>query len=128
MTHSVKILYNQTNIPELLASCDLFVYATPPDSNDSLPRSLVEAHAAGLPIVTTATAGCPEIVENSSTGFLVSYDARALADRAIDLLADPAKRTEMGRCGRERVYEIFNWDRMAKAYADLFLEIVSDQT
>ena len=125
---SIKILYNQTNIPDLLASSDMFVYATPPDSNDSLPRALIEAHAAGLPIVTTATAGCPEVVEDSVTGFTVRYDAKALAERVIDLLADAGKRREMGRRGRERVYDTFNWERMADAYADLFQQIVSDQT
>jgi glycosyltransferase involved in cell wall biosynthesis len=125
--NAIKILYNRTDVPDLLASSELFVYATPPDSNDSLPRSLIEAHAAGLPIVTTATAGCPEVVEDSVTGFAVRYDAKALAERVIDLLADAGKRREMGRRGRERVYDTFNWERMADAYADLFQQIVSGQ-
>lgn len=121
---SIKILYNQTNVPDLLASSDLFVYATPPGSNDSLPRALLEAHTAGLPIVTTATAGCPEIVENSVTGFAVPYDAKALAGRVLDLVGDPDKRREMGRRGQERVHEVFNWDRMGEAYANLFLQLL----
>lgn len=124
----VTLLYNQTNVPDLLSSCDLFVYATAPDSNDSLPRALIEAHAAALPIVSTATAGCPEIVENASTGLLVPYDARAFAAAVTDLLDDSDRRQEMGRRGRERVHEIFNWDRMAEAYANLLLEIVSGQS
>jgi glycosyltransferase involved in cell wall biosynthesis len=126
--NAIKILYNRTDVPDLLASSDLFVYATPADSNDSLPRALIEAHAAGLPIVTTATAGCAEVVEDSVTGFAVRYDAKALAERVIDLLADAGKRREMGRRGREHVYDTFNWERMADAYADLFQQIVSGQT
>jgi glycosyltransferase involved in cell wall biosynthesis len=124
---SIKILYNQANVTDLLASSDIFVYATPAESNDSLPRALLEAHAAGLPIVTTATAGCPEIVEDTVTGFLVPYDAKALAGRVVDLLRDPCKRQQLGKSGRERVRELFSWDRMGEAYADLFLEIVADQ-
>jgi glycosyltransferase involved in cell wall biosynthesis len=124
---SIKILYNQTSVTDLLASSDIFVYATPPESNDSLPRAVLEAHAAGLPIVTTATAGCPEIVEDMVTGFLVPYDAKALAGCVLDLLRDPCKRQQFGRSGQERVRELFNWDRMGEAYANLFLEIVSDQ-
>lgn len=120
---SIKIFYNQKNVSDLLASCDLFVYATPPDSNDSLPRALIEAHAAGLPIVAPATAGCPEIVEDSVTGFLAPYDAEALAGRVIDLLGEPGKRAEMGRLGRKRVREIFNWDQMADKYANVLLEV-----
>ena len=112
---------------DLLATSDIFAYATPAESNDSLPRALLEAHAAGLPIVTTATAGCPEIVEDTVTGFLVPYDAKALAGRLLDLLKDPGKRQQFGRRGRERVHDLFNWDHMGEAYADLFLETMSDQ-
>ncbi|MGH7927832.1 MAG: glycosyltransferase family 4 protein [Candidatus Binatia bacterium] len=125
--NSVRILYNQTNIADLLASSDLFVYASPPESNDSLPRALLEAHAAGLAVVATATAGCPEIVEDTVTGFLVSYDASLLATRVLDLVTDPLKRTEFGRRGGERVRELFAWDRMGEAYATVFREIVSGQ-
>jgi glycosyltransferase involved in cell wall biosynthesis len=124
---SIKILYNQANVTDLLASSDLFMYATPAESNDSLPRALLEAHAAGLPVVSTATAGCPEIVEDTVTGFLVPYNAKALAGRVVDLLRDPCKRQQFGKRGRERVHEVFNWDRMGEAYADLFLEIMSDR-
>jgi glycosyltransferase involved in cell wall biosynthesis len=124
---SIRILYNHTDIPDLLASSDLFVYATQPESNDSLPRALLEAHAAGLAIVTTATAGCPEIVEDTVTGFLVPYDANSLARRVLDLVKDPLKRDQFGRRGRERVHELFAWDRMGEAYASLFREIISNQ-
>jgi len=124
---SIKVQYNQVNVTDLLASSDLFMYATPAESNDSLPRAVLEAHAAGLPVVTTATAGCPEIVEDTVTGFLVPYDAKAIAGRVLDLLKDPGKRQQFGRRGRERIHELFSWDHMAEAYADLFLEIVEDQ-
>jgi glycosyltransferase involved in cell wall biosynthesis len=124
---SITILYNQTNVAELLASSDLFVYATPSDSNDSLPRALLEAHAAGLAVVTTATAGCPEIVEDTVTGFLVPYDANSLATRVLDLVENPSKREQFGRRGEARVRVMFAWERMAEAYANLFREIVSNQ-
>jgi glycosyltransferase involved in cell wall biosynthesis len=122
---SVKLLYNQTNIPDLLASTDLFLYATPPESNDSLPRALLEAHAAALPIVTTATTGCPEVVEDAVTGFLVPYDAPTLASRALELLDDPSRRHEMGKRGQEHVRQHFSWQQMGAAYATLFQQIVA---
>jgi glycosyltransferase involved in cell wall biosynthesis len=122
---SVKLLYNQTNIPDLLASHDLFVYATPPESNDSLPRALLEAHAAALPIVTTATAGCPEVVEDAVTGFLVPYDAPALASRALELLVDPTRRREMGKLGQDHVRQRFSWQQMGAAYSSLFRQILA---
>jgi len=125
---SMTIGYNQPNIPDLLASSDLFVYATPSGSNDSLPRALLEAHAAALPIVTTATAGCPEVVEEAVTGYLVPYAAPALATRALELLADPKKRREMGQRGQERVRQRFSWQQMGAAYANLFRQILSPHT
>jgi glycosyltransferase involved in cell wall biosynthesis len=125
--NSITVLYNQTNVADLLASSDLFVYATPPESNDSLPRAVLEAHAAGLAVVTTATAGCPEIVEDAVTGFLVPYDANSLAARVLDLVNDHDKRAQFGRRGRERVHELFAWERMGEAYAGLFREIVDSR-
>ena len=123
---AIKIYYNYANIPALLASSDLFVYATPPKSNDSVPRALLEAHAAGLPIVTTATAGCPEVVEDRVTGFVVPYEAKALAHHVADLLAAPGQRQEFGRRGQRRIQEVFSWDRMAESYASLFLQMISN--
>jgi glycosyltransferase involved in cell wall biosynthesis len=122
---SIKILYNQTNIPDFLASGDLFLYATPHQSNDSLPRALLEAHAAGLPIVVTATAGCPEIVEDLVSGFLVPYDSAAIAERAMELLDSPSKRQSMGKAGQQRIRELFNWNHMGESYALLFQQIIS---
>jgi glycosyltransferase involved in cell wall biosynthesis len=122
---SITILYNQTNIPDLLASSELFVYATPPESNDSLPRALLEAHAAALPIITTATAGCSEVVEDAVTGFLVPYDAPNLAIRALELLPDPTRRREMGKLGQKYVLERFSWQQMGAAYASLFRQITA---
>lgn len=124
---AVELVYNHPRVEELLAAADLFLYATAPDSNDSLPRALLEAHAAGLAVVTTATAGCPEVVEDGETGFLVPYDAGAIAARAHELLADPAARHEFGRRGRARVTELFSWERMGDAYARLFLDIAADR-
>jgi glycosyltransferase involved in cell wall biosynthesis len=77
--------------------------------------------------VTTATAGCPEIVDDRVTGFLVPYDANSLARRVLDLVKNPLKRDQFGRRGRERVHELFAWDRMGEAYASLFREIISNQ-
>jgi glycosyltransferase involved in cell wall biosynthesis len=124
---AINIVYNQPNIPDLLASSDLFVYATPPESNDSLPRALLEAHAAALPIVTTATAGCPEVVEDALTGYLVAYDSQALAMRALELLANPHKRREMGQLGQQHVCERFSWPQMGVAYASLFCQLISSR-
>lgn len=122
---SVSFLFNHRDIPGLLASSDIFVYATPNDSNDSLPRAILEAQSAGLPVVTTETTGCPEIVCDGRTGFVVSYDAKALADKVLQLMDSPQIRQEMGREAQKWISKTFNWDRMADQYADLFRTVSS---
>ena len=125
---SVVLLFNRRDIPDLLASSDVFVYATPPNSNDSLPRALLEAQSAGLPVVTTQTTGCPEIVLDEKTGFLVSYDPGAMAKRILQLVDSPALRRELGSHAQEWIKGRFSWRQMACAYAEVFLEIADRQT
>ena len=112
--------------PELLASADLFAYATP-ETSDSLPRALLEAQAAGLPAVVTATNGCPEAVADGETGRLVPYDAEAMAAGIRALVADPALRRRMGENGSDRVRQLFSWERMAEGYGAVFGEIVGNR-
>jgi glycosyltransferase involved in cell wall biosynthesis len=120
---SVVLFYNHKNIPDLLASADIFVYATPNNSNDSLPRALLEAQSAGLPAVTTDTTGCAEIVRDGITGFVVPYEATAMAEKTLELLDDAALRRDMGKAAQEWILKTFNWDRMAEQYANIFLKI-----
>ena len=123
---SISIEFNVTTIPELLASADLFAYATP-ETSDSLPRALLEAQAAGLPAVVTATNGCPEAVADGETGRLVPYDAEAMAAGIRALVADPALRRRMGENGSDRVRQLFSWERMAEGYGAVFGEIVGNR-
>jgi glycosyltransferase involved in cell wall biosynthesis len=100
------------------------VYATPSNSNDSLPRALLEAQSAGLAAVTTNTTGCPEIVQDGKTGFVVPYEASLLAEKVLQLLEDTQLRGAMGRAAQEWIQHTFNWDQMADRYAQVFLEVV----
>jgi glycosyltransferase involved in cell wall biosynthesis len=120
---SVTLMYNHSNIPDLLASAHIGVYATPNNSNDSLPRALLEAQSAGLPVVATDTSGCPEIVRDGKTGFVVPYEADAMAERILQLMDNPQLRLEMGREAQEWIRRRFNWDQMASAYAQVFLDV-----
>jgi glycosyltransferase involved in cell wall biosynthesis len=69
---------------------------------EGVPKILLEAMAAGRPIITTDMPGCRELVESGSTGLLIiPRSAKALADAVKTLLDDPEKMAEMGRRGRE---------------------------
>lgn len=116
----VRIEPNRADVPDLLATADLFIYATPADSSDSLPRALLEAQAAGVPTVTTGTVGCPEAVSDGVTGYVVAYDADSVAGAAIGLVRDNGKAAAMAAAGREIVQRKFAWDKMSDEYERLF--------
>ena len=72
--------------------------------NEGSPVALIEAMAAGLPVVATAVGGVPDLVEEGVHGHLAAMDdAAALADATTALLADPARRRALGVAGRARV-------------------------
>jgi glycosyltransferase involved in cell wall biosynthesis len=105
-------------VADLLAASDLFVL---PTLTDALPTVLMEAMALRLPLLATAVGGVPEMVENGLNGLLVSPGtADQLAQAAIGLLQDGARRQEMGENGRLLVEQKFNIQRQAAELATLY--------
>ena len=100
---------------ELVAAADLFVMPSirdPGGNIDGLPIVVLEAMAAGRPVVATDVAGMPLAVADGETGRLVpEKDAAALAGAVNQLLADADLRRRMGDAGRRRVEEELNWRR-----------------
>ncbi len=95
------------DIAALLASCH--IACQPSSYREGLPKSALEAMAAGLPLVATDIPGCREAVQNGVTGFLVPpRDAGALAAALAPLIDDAAMRARMGAAGRARVEEYFS--------------------
>lgn len=121
MAHRIRLYVNCRNVPDLLATADLFLYASPADSSDSLPRALLEAQAAGVPTVTTDTTGCGEAVLNQQTGLVVEYDADAVAAAGVELLEAREKAVRMAEAGRKAVRDRFSWAVMADAYEEIFV-------
>ena len=99
-------------VAALLSQSDAGVLAshpTPEGKREGIPVALMEAMAAGLPVVATAISGIPELVQSDVTGFLVpSADPVALADSLARLAADRDLRARMGRAARARVMGAFN--------------------
>jgi glycosyltransferase involved in cell wall biosynthesis len=95
-------------VPELLAAFDIFALAS---EREELPVAILEAMAAGLPVVAVETGGIPEMVAEGETGFLVPpRDTVALADRLDRLAADPPLRASLGAAGRQRTFAEFGKD------------------
>lgn len=110
----VEALGHVENMESLLASTDLMVL---PSYREGTPRSLLEAAACGLPIVTTDTIGCREVVEHERNGLLIPpRNSLALAEAIRQLYNDPEACKRMGQTGR------------AKVLAEFDEQIVIDQT
>ena len=101
---------HRDDIPQLLKCMHIFAL---PSHREGMPRSILEAMAAGLPVVVTDIRGCREEVVDGLTGRLVPVgDAAALGRALLELLQDPAKARRMGQEGQRRAIEQFD-ERLA---------------
>jgi glycosyltransferase involved in cell wall biosynthesis len=99
-------LGERTDVPDLLASADLFVL---PSLWEGLPLSVLEAMAAARPVVATAIGGTDEAVADEVTGLLVPpRDPAALAAAIVRVRADPELARRLGQAGRARVEQEFS--------------------
>ena len=97
-----------------------------PDDRDGIPNVLVEAMAAGAPVVATAVSGIPELVEHEVNGLLVEPDdPQALADALLRLHDDPYLGTRLRAAAQTTVSERFDGDRLAHRLAALYEEAMS---
>ncbi|MFN3476458.1 MAG: glycosyltransferase [Candidatus Methylomirabilales bacterium] len=123
LEQDVRFLGSRHDIPELLALMDVAVL---PSLEEGFPNAVLEAMAAGKPVVATRVGGVPEAVIHGETGLLVPpKDPQALADAILALLDDPPRAEEMGKAGRERVKKEFGLDRMVWEMEGLYEELLS---
>ena len=115
----------QKEIVERLASARVLVLPSvvdPDGARDNLPTVIMEAMAAGLPVVSTSVGGIPEMVVPNETGFLVQPgDVTALADAIERLIVDLALAKRFGQAGHERAAKIFSIERNVRELRELLL-------
>ena len=91
--------------PKVLADADIKLLSS---RTEGLPVAIMEAMAAGLPVVATAVGGIPELVQDGVTGLLTPPDdPAALADALAVLLDYPHLRQQYGRAGQQRIQSHF---------------------
>jgi glycosyltransferase involved in cell wall biosynthesis len=111
----------RTDLERFLPWCDLVVLSS---HTEGLPVVVLEALAAGTPVVATAVGGTPEVIADGIHGYLVPPgDSAALAKRLRDALESEDQRRAMGARGRERVREEFTFAAQAEQYYHLFVEL-----
>lgn len=113
------------DVDRLLPSADILVQSS---HTEGLPNVVLEACAAGIPVVATDVGGTSEIIEDVVNGFLVPpADPAALAGRVINLARSPLLRHEMGQRGRNIVRNRFSFARQAAQYQDLFVAVAGQR-
>jgi glycosyltransferase involved in cell wall biosynthesis len=115
-------------VPALYAAADLFLLPSVHDhagNVDGLPNTLLEAMAAGLPIVASDVVGVPTVIACGVEGVLVPEgDAAALGAALGGLLGDPERAAALGRAARARVERELTWPQIARRYLAVYREAI----
>jgi glycosyltransferase involved in cell wall biosynthesis len=118
----VRFLGWVNDLPSLYAACDVVTLTS---RMEGTPVALIEAAAAGRPVVATDVGGVAEVVRDGSTGFTVpAGDDAAVAAAVLSLLRDPDRARAMGEAGAAHVRARFSRDRMANDLTALYGELL----
>jgi glycosyltransferase involved in cell wall biosynthesis len=126
VAHAVELLGTRGDVDQLLAAADLFVLSS---DSEGLPMSVLEAMAAGLPVVASRVGGIPELVGDGETGALVPpRDSAALAAAIRRIAGDPQLRDRLGEAGRRRAETEFSLETCRQRHLDLYRDLLLKRT
>ena len=115
----------RSDVPSLLKAADVFAFPT--EYREGVPRALMEAALAGLPIVTTRMPGCVDIVRDGWSGLLVPpHSPRLLASRIIELLDGRDAAAAMGAHASDIVRQEFGLDLTTARYVAAYNELLDE--
>jgi glycosyltransferase involved in cell wall biosynthesis len=122
---SVRFCGTRGDVSAILRLVDIVVH---PSEQEGFSNAVLEAMAAGRPVVATAVGGNPEAIRDAETGILVPPGQSAeLAASVSRLLGDPARVNALGRAARMRVQERFSVERMVAEYEALYEQLLTDK-
>ncbi len=123
--NNVMFMGERNDIPDLLQNMDIFVMTS---LYEGMSNAIMEAMAAGLPVVATDAGGNSELVIDGETGFLCpSNDAKVLAGRVARLINDGKEAKRMGENGRKRILNEFGIEKMIKETENIYKELLEKQ-
>jgi glycosyltransferase involved in cell wall biosynthesis len=125
LNDAVLFLGTRSDISDLLAACDVFVLTSRMEAN---PVSILEAMAAGKPVVAPCVGSIGESVIDRVTGYLTAPgDDAEVVDRVTELLADRPLAERLGATGREAVCARWSLEAMVTGYEDLLKSIYNQK-
>ncbi len=113
----------RSDLPKFYAACDVFVL---PSVYEAMGMVLVEAMAAGKPIIGSRVGGIPEIIEEGKNGLLFGLKSyEDLAEKILMLMENEKLKNKMGRTSRRIVEKIFSWRNISKKiFREIYLEVL----
>jgi glycosyltransferase involved in cell wall biosynthesis len=122
LTDRVTWLGARSDVEGWLAAMDLFVHTA---DFEGMPNALMEAMAAGLPVIAASVDGVRELIDDASNGYLVpSRDAAGFAKRIKEVMEDPELGARLGREAHRAMRDRFGIGRMIVEYDNLFRSLV----
>ena len=123
---NILFLGRRNDVEEILMAIDISVLFDTSKHAEGISNSLMEAMAAGLPVIATGTGGTPELVSHEETGFLVDeYDVEG-AFMYLSRLYDDAKlRERIGNNARDYIRNYMSLDNMTKSYMELYQRLLN---
>ena len=123
LTENIHFLGQRQDVPALLMAADVFVL---PSLWEGLSMALLEAMAAGRPIVATAVSGTTQVMVAHKTGLIVPpKDAPALADAIMQLLSNPAQAQTMGQAAKQHVEMHHSAQKQAEEHLVLYRRLLA---
>ncbi len=125
LTGAVRFLGWRADIDKLYADIDVVALTS---RNEGSPVALIEAMAAGVPVVSTEVGGVADVVQHGVTGLLAAMDDDAtLAQHVVTLLADRETGRRMGQEGRQRVAATYGSGRLVSDIEGLYEELLREK-
>ncbi|MDP2044187.1 MAG: GT4 family glycosyltransferase PelF, partial [Candidatus Omnitrophota bacterium] len=123
--HCTEFLGTQRDIPGILAHLDLVVLAT--TTHEAFGRVIIEAQAAGVPVVATQVGGVVDIIEDGKNGLLVPpADPNSMADAIMRIFKDTQLAQELAQNAYAKVKEKYNVELMVKNTLDVYRDALSN--
>ena len=117
-----RFLGHRDDARDLLAACDLYANSS---ISEGISLTILEAMAAGLPVVATRVGGTPEIVDDTCGRLVPARDAGSLGATLAALAGNADLRAGLGALGRARVEQRFTLERMIREYRDAYYAVAA---